>query len=68
MKIRSIPGWTVGILIVLICSAVKGLAFQAGPALHPTFGAPIPEDPTLVLAILGGAGVAWQYFRSRARK
>ena len=62
MKILSIGGWTLVILAVLLSSAAPGLAFRS---LHL---APVPEDPTLVLVALGGAAVAWQYFRSRVRR
>lgn len=68
MKLSSIAGRMLAILIVLTSSAVTGLALQAGSALNHSFVAPVPEDPTLALAILGGAGLAWQYFRSRSRK
>jgi len=30
--------------------------------------APIPEDPSLVLGLLGGAGLAWQFYRAKFRK
>jgi hypothetical protein len=62
MRIRSILGWTVGLTAALIASSVTGLAFGY-PVLHS-----VPEDPTVVLTILGGAGLAWQYARSRARR
>jgi hypothetical protein len=63
MRIRSIAGWTLAALIVLVSSAVPVWAFTR-PMLVPAG----PEDPTMVLVALGGAGVAWQYFRSRVRK
>jgi hypothetical protein len=63
MKMRLIASLTLGTLAVLVACASTGLAFTY-PALEPR----IPEDPTIVLTIMGGAGVAWQYFRSRARK
>jgi hypothetical protein len=58
---RLISVWALGILVVLSFSAVPIWAFTR-PMLS------IPEDPTMVLVALGGAGVAWQYFRSRVRK
>jgi hypothetical protein len=64
MKIRSILGWALGALVVLMSSAVPGLAFRNTASI--TLSA--PEDPTAVLIALGGAGLVWQYFRSRARK
>lgn len=64
MKMRSIAGWSLGILVALMASAVTGLAFG-----HAPLGlSEVPEDPTMILVALGGAGMAWQYFRSRARK
>jgi hypothetical protein len=59
---RSVAVWALGILVVLTASAVPLWAFKA-----PVFIG-LPEDPTMVLVALGGAGLAWQYFRSRARK
>jgi len=61
MKMRSFVVWALGTFIVLMSTAVPLLAFT-----RPMMS--IPEDPTLVLVALGGAGVAWQYFRSRVRK
>ncbi len=61
MKMRSIAVWTLGAFVVLMSTAVPVLAFT-----RPMMS--VPEDPTMVLVALGGAGVAWQYFRSRARK
>jgi hypothetical protein len=64
MKIRAILGWALGILVVLMSSAVTGLAFRN----TASFTQSVPEDPTAVLVALGGAGLAWQYLRSRVRK
>ena len=59
MKLRSIAGWSVVLLVVLVSTAGRALAGENPGA---------PEDPTMVLVALGGAGMAWQYFRSRVRK
>jgi hypothetical protein len=64
MKMRLIASLTLGTLAILVACASTGLALTYPTLVPPT----IPEDPTVVLAVLGGAGVAWQYFRSRARK
>ena len=56
-------GWALGLFVALMASPVTGLALGY-PVLRPT----VPEDPTIVLTVLGGAGLAWQYVRARARK
>ena len=64
MRIRSLMGWTLGLLVAFMATSGTGLALGY-PVLSP---APVPEDPTIILTVLGGAGLAWQYFRSRLRK
>lgn len=62
MSIRRVARWALGTLALVISTAARS------SAAHP-LGIPIlPEDPTIVLVTLGGVGMAWQYFRSRARK
>ena len=63
MSIRSLLGWTLGLVVAFMATAGTGLALG-----YPVLSPAVPEDPTMVLVALGGAGVAWQYFRSRARK
>lgn len=71
MNLHSITRWTLGMLTVLMLSAVMGLAFQAAAppeGAQPAPDTPVPEPATLVLLAIGGGGVAWQSFRSRVRK
>jgi hypothetical protein len=63
MRIRSILGCTLCTLVVLMSFAGTGLALA-----NPLTFVHVPEDPTAVLVALGGAGLAWQYLRSRVRK
>jgi len=63
MKMRSLAGWALGVLVLTMSSSATALAL----AKPPLFSV-VPEDPTMVLVALGGAGIAWQYFRSRVRK
>ena len=63
MRMRSILGWTLGLLGALMASSGTGLAVG-----YPVLSVPVPEDPTIVLTVLGGAGLAWQYFRTRTHK
>jgi len=51
--------WIVGLIIL----AAPALALAQGSscnAQHPT-----PENPTAVLAVIGGAGLAWRSLRAR---
>jgi len=64
MNFRSVTALACTMFVVLASSTSMGLAFVR-PTLIPS---PVPEDPTMILVALGGAGIAWQYFRSRARK
>ena len=63
MSRRSIAVWSLGTLIALMFSTVPAWAL-----VYPRLAFVGPEDPTMVLLALGGAGMAWQYFRSRIRK
>ena len=38
------------------------------PAVAFAEGAHSPENPTIVLGLLGGVGLAWQYYRSRGAR
>jgi hypothetical protein len=66
VNLRSIARWTGCMLVVLVFSGVVGSAL--GGTTPPTTTNHVPEASTLVLMAMGGAGVAWQYFRARVRK
>jgi hypothetical protein len=52
-------------LKLAVVVAISGIAAYAGPDGH-RHCPHSPENPSLILALLGTAGAAWQYLRRRA--
>lgn len=53
-------------MVALVLLAVPVLSFAQGNScnqIHPT-----PENPSAVLAVIGGAGLAWRSLRARFGK